>query len=94
MNAMQPFDPARHLDDEEVIQAYLDAALEDETPGAFLVALGNVAKARGMTEVAKAAGVGRASLYKTLAAGANPEFSTIEKVVRALGLKLVVAPAA
>ena len=94
MSTMQPFDPARHLDDEEVIQAYLDAALEDETPGAFLVALGNVAKARGMTEVAKAAGVGRASLYKTLSAEANPEFSTIEKVVRALGLKLVVAPAA
>lgn len=93
MQSIQQFDPARFLDDEETIQAYLDAALEDDTPGAFLVALGNVAKARGMTSVAKAAGVGRESLYKTLAAGANPEFKTVEKIVRALGMKLTISPA-
>jgi len=89
--AIQAFDVSAHLDDEETIRAYLSAALEDPNPNAFLLALGNVAKARGMTQLAEAAGVGRQSLYKTLASGAQPRYSTVLKLISALGLKLTVS---
>jgi len=87
---IQAFDVSAHLDDEETIRAYLSAALEDPNPDAFLLALGNVAKARGMTHLAEAAGVGRQSLYKTLASGAQPRYGTVLKLIDALGLKLAV----
>ena len=87
---MQAFDVSAHLDDAETIRAYLSAALEDPNPDAFLLALGNVAKARGMTQIAEAAGVGRQSLYKALSPGAQPRYNTVLKLIGALGLKLAV----
>src|SRR6185436_9271792 len=66
-----PFDPAEFLDSEEVIAEDLSAALEDPNPDVFLRAMANVAKARGIAEVAKASGLGRESLYKALAPGAK-----------------------
>jgi probable addiction module antidote protein len=87
------FDPADYLDNEEVIAEYLTAAAEDENPDVLLVALAAVAKARGMSQVAAAAGLGRESLYKALAPGSHPRFETISAVLRALNVRLAVVPA-
>jgi probable addiction module antidote protein len=87
-----PFDASEYLDDPEVIAEYLSACQEDENPDVFLSALADVAKAKGMTDVARAAGLGRESLYKALAPGAHPRHETISRVVGALGLKLTVVP--
>jgi probable addiction module antidote protein len=86
-----PWDPAQHLKRDEDIAEYLDAAFEDGDPELIRHALGDVARAKGMTQVAKAAGLGRESLYKALSANGNPEFATVLKVIQALGLKLKVA---
>ena len=88
-----PWDPAEHLETDEDIAAYLDAALEDGDPALVVAALGDIARARGMTQLARDAGVGRESLYKALSSTGNPEFATVMKVVRALGLQLRVLPA-
>jgi probable addiction module antidote protein len=72
--------------------AYLEAALGDGDPGVISAALGDIARAKGMTQVAQEAGLGRESLYKALAINGNPGFSTILKVIRALGLRLHAAP--
>ena len=85
-----PMDISSLLDNEETIAEYLTAAAEDENPDALLLALANVAKARGMARVAEAAGLGRESLYKALAPGAHPRFETIVAVLRALGVTVVV----
>ena len=85
-----PFDAAAHLDNDEVIAEYLSAAAEDANPDVFLAALGDVAKARGMAQIAKAAGLGRESLYKALSPGAHPRHETINAVLRALGVKFTV----
>ena len=85
------WDAADHLTDKESIAAYLDAALEDDDPELIKAALGDVARAKGMTKIARAAGLGRESLYKALSRGGNPELATVLKVMRALGLKLKVA---
>jgi probable addiction module antidote protein len=82
------WDPARYLEGVEDIVAYLDAALEEDDPALLSAALGDVARAKGMSEIARLTGLGRESLYKALSTGGNPEFGTIVKVVRALGLKL------
>jgi len=82
------FDAADYLTDEATIAEYLTAALEDPNPDLFLVAVKDVASARGMTQLAKDTGLGRESLYKALAPGAKPRFETVMKVVRALGVKL------
>jgi probable addiction module antidote protein len=88
------FDPSVYLDNEEVIAEYLNAALEDENPDVFLSAVGHVAKARGMTAIARSTGLGRESLYKALEPGARPRYDTVLKVLHSLGVKLVVtAPA-
>jgi probable addiction module antidote protein len=68
--------------------AYLDAAFEEGDPGVIAAALGDIARAKGMTRVARQAGLGRESLYKALSAGGNPELGTVLRVVRALGLEL------
>ena len=68
--------------------AYLAAALEEDDPAVFVAALGDVARAKGMTQIAREAGLGRESLYKALSADGNPEFATVMKVVRSLGLRL------
>ncbi len=91
---LAPFDVSDYLDDEGVMAEYLAACLEDPNPDVFLSALADVAKAKGMAQVAKASGLGRESLYKALAPGAHPRHETIRKVVAALGLKITIAPAA
>ncbi|MGB9146444.1 MAG: addiction module antidote protein [Acidobacteriaceae bacterium] len=86
------FDPAEYLDDSESIAAYITDALETGDPAFIADALGVVARARGMTDVAREAGVSRESLYRALSADGNPEFSTVLRVVHALGLRLSAAP--
>lgn len=93
MTKFTPFDAADYLDNEETIAAYLSAALEDENPDMFLVAVKDVARARGMTQLAKDTGLGRESLYKALAPGAKPRYDTLLKVLRALGVSLQVKTA-
>jgi probable addiction module antidote protein len=85
------FDPSNYLDSDEVVAEYLSACAEDENPDVLLAALADVAKARGMRQVAEAAGLGRESLYKTLKPGAHPRFETVQAVLRALGVKLSVS---
>ena len=85
-----PFDISDHLDSDETIAGYLTAAAEDEDPNVLLGALAHVAKARGMAQVAKAAGLGRESLYKTLAPGSHPRFETIQAILRALNVQIAV----
>ena len=83
-----PYDVADYLDNEVTIAAYLTAALEDPDPDVFLAAVKAVARARGMTQLAKDSGLGRESLYKALSPGAKPRYETVMKVVRALGVNL------
>lgn len=82
------WDAAEHLETREDMAAYLEAALEDGDIGLIAAALGDIARAQGMTEVARKAGLGRESLYKALSREGNPEFATILRVVSALGLRL------
>ena len=88
-----PFDAARYLDDDESIAEYMTAVLETNEPDLLLLALSDVARAKGMAQVAKDAGLGRESLYKALAPGAKPRFETVMKVARALGVKFTAHPA-
>ena len=87
------FDAAKYLDDDEAIAGYMTAVLEANDPDLLLLALADVARAKGMAQVAKDAGLGRESLYKALAPGAKPRFETIMKVARALGVKFIAEPA-
>lgn len=86
------FDAARYLDDDQAIAEYVTAVLEADDPALLLLALADVARAKGMAQVARDAGLGRESLYKALAPGAKPRFETVMKVVRALGVKLTARP--
>lgn len=88
MKNLARFDAADYLDDDAVIAEYINAALEDENPNVLLQAIADVAKARGMTKLAKDVGLGRESLYKALAPGAKPRYDTVLKLVRALGVEL------
>jgi probable addiction module antidote protein len=90
---LAPFDASDYLDNEATIAEYLKAALEDPDPEAFLVAVCDVAKARGMATVAAKAGLGRESLYKALKPGAQPRFDTVRRLLDALGVRLDVTPA-
>ena len=92
MTKFAPFDAADYLTDEETIAEYLSAALEDPDPDLFLVAVRDVARARGMTQLARATGLGRESLYKALTPGAKPRYDTVLKIMRALGVKLTALP--
>lgn len=89
---LQPFDAANYLDSEETIAEYLSAALEDPNPDVFLAAVRDVARARGMAQLAKNCGMGRESLYKALSPGAKPRYDTILKLMRGLGVKLHASP--
>jgi probable addiction module antidote protein len=89
----QSFDPAEYLDTPEAMAAYMTDALETGDPAFVADALGVIARARGMTEVAREAGVSRESLYRALSADGNPEFGTVMRVAQALGLRLAVTPA-
>jgi len=86
-----PWDSAAHLKTGEDIADYLEAVFEDGDPALITHASGVVARAKGMSRIAKATGLGRESLYKALSVEGNPEFATVLKVLRALGLKLKVA---
>jgi probable addiction module antidote protein len=84
------FDASDYLDNEELIAEYLTVALENSDPDIFLAAVRDVAKARGVANIASLAGVGRESLYKTLKPGAHPRFDTVRRLLSALGVKLEV----
>ena len=84
----RPWDPAEHLETEEDMAAYLNVALEEGDLGLIMAALGDIARARRMAKVAQDTGLGRESLYKSLSSDGNPEFATVLKVVRSLGLRL------
>lgn len=86
------FDPAEYLTSDEAIAEYISAALETEDAAFIADALGVVARAKGMSQVARDAGLGRESLYKALRSDGNPEFSTVLRVLHALGLKLATEP--
>jgi probable addiction module antidote protein len=86
------FDAAEHLKDEADIAAYLTVVLEENDPAALADALGTVARARGMTEVAKASGITREALYKALRPNSQPRFDTIQRVCTALGVRLTATP--
>lgn len=87
-----PWDPAEHLQSDEDMAAYLEAALEEGDASLIAAALGDIARAKGMTQLARETGLGRESLYKALSPSGNPEFATILNVVAALGLRLHAAP--
>ena len=89
-----PWDATEHLKTEEDMAAYLEAAIEDGDPVVISAAIGDIARAKGMSQIARETGLGRESLYKALSPGGNPEFATIIKVVRALGLKFHIEAAA
>ena len=87
-----PFDVAGYLDSEEMIAEYLSVILEEDDPDLFIRALGDIARARGMTQIAKETGLGRESLYKALKSGSNLRYQTVQKVLKALGVKLTAEP--
>jgi len=88
MTKFATFDSADYLGDEETIAHYISAALDDPNPEVFLAAVRDVARARGMTQLARDAGLGRESLYKALSPGAKPRYDTMLKLLSALGVKL------
>jgi probable addiction module antidote protein len=92
LDSLPVFDMADYLDSDEAVAEYLSQVLTDGDGGELAVALGHIAKARGMAQIAKDAGIGRESLYKALRADANPRFDTISRVCKALGVKLVAQP--
>jgi len=83
------FDMSEHLPDEQAVAEYLTLVIEEGDSSELAHALGIVARARGMTEIAKASGLGREALYKALRPGAQPRFDTVSRVCAALGVKLV-----
>ncbi len=88
----KPYDAAEYLETEEDMAAYLQAAFEEGNPAVVIHALGNIARARGMSQIARQTGLRRESLYKALSPEGNPEFATVLKVVQALGIKLSAEP--
>ena len=84
------WDPAEHLGNRREMAGYLQAALDEGDPGLVAAALGDIARAEGMTSVAHQTGLGRESLYKALSPTGNPELATALKVVEALGIRFQV----
>ena len=93
MTKFLPFDAADCLNDDETIAHCIAVALEDPNPEVFLMAVRDVARARGMTQLARHSGRGRESLYKALSPGAKPRYDTMLKLLAALGVKLNLVPA-
>ncbi|MBE9063110.1 addiction module antidote protein [cf. Phormidesmis sp. LEGE 11477] len=83
-----PWNVEDYLETKEDMAAYLEAAFEEGEPALIAAAVGDIARAKGMTQIASETGLGRESLYKALSSEGNPEFSTILKVIQALGLRL------
>ncbi|QNK74332.1 putative addiction module antidote protein [Variovorax sp. PAMC28562] len=86
------WDPAEHLQTDEEMAAYLEAALEEGDASLVAAALGDIARSKGMSQLARETGLGRESLYKALSPSGNPEFATILRVVGALGIRLHAVP--
>lgn len=93
VSGLPEFDMAEWLDDEQAIADYLTVVIEENDAAALAQALGTIARARGMAEIASRAGIGREALYKALRPGAHPRFETVARVCAALGVKLVARPA-
>lgn len=91
--ATMPYDSAEYLDSHEAINAYMEEAMETNDPAFIAKALGTIARARGMSRIAKKAGLSRESLYKTLSSEGNPEFGTVIRVMHALGLRFSITEA-
>ena len=89
---LKTFDMAEYLDSEQAIAEYLSIVMEDGTPALLVAARGAVARARGMTQLARDTGLAREALYRSLSADGNPSFASVTKVLRALGVKLVPQP--
>jgi len=89
VSKLPDFDPAEYLKSDEDIAAYLTAILEENDPALLAAALGDIARARGMSEIARASGITREALYKALRSDAQPRFDTVSRVCAALGVKLV-----
>ena len=89
VSELPEFDVSRYLTDETAIAEYLTLVIEQNDPALLAATLGDIAKARGMTEIAKATGLAREALYKALRPGSQPRFDTVSKVCAALGVKLV-----
>ena len=94
IDTLPEFDPAHYLDSEESIAAYLTGILETNDAALLASALGDIARARGMSEIARTAGITREALYKALRPDSAPRFDTISRVCAALGVRLVAQPAA
>ncbi|MDF1875780.1 putative addiction module antidote protein [Sulfurimonas sp. SAG-AH-194-I05] len=88
MTKLTTFDVSQYLDSKEMIAEYLSQVLEDGDMNELLEAIGNIAKAKGMSQIAKDTGLGRESLYKTFSADAKPRFETVMKVLNSFGVKL------
>ncbi len=88
------WDASEYLDSDEAIAAYLNAAFEDGDPGFIAASIGHVAKAKGMSQIARETGLSRENLYRALSDDGNPELSTMTKVMQALGMRIQIAPAA
>ena len=91
MSKITTFDISQYLDSEEMIAEYLSQVLQDGDTDELLEAMGNIAKAKGMAQIAKDTGLGRESLYKTFQAGGKPRFETVMKVLRSFGVNLEVS---
>jgi len=86
--SLTTWDASEYLDSPDMIAEYLNAAMDENNQDILLTALANIAKAKGMTELASTTGLGRASLYKALTPGAKPRFDTINKIINGLGIHL------
>lgn len=93
-SALKKWDVVGHLKTDEDMALYLEACLGEGDPALVTAALGDIARARGMSQVARDAGLSRESLYKSLSGEGNPEFATVMKVIRALKIELHASPAA
>ena len=89
VSELPEFDAAEYLNSEEEIAAYLTSILEENDPALLAAALGDIARSRGMTQVAKDSGITREALYKALRPGSEPRFDTVNRVCAALGVRLV-----
>ena len=87
-NELNTFDIAKYLDNNKVIAEYLSQVLEDGDSDEFLSAIGDIARAKGMTQIANDTGLGRESLYESFAKGAKPKFDTVSKVLDSFGVRL------
>ncbi len=93
ISELPEFDMARHIKTDADVVEYLRQVIEDGDPGELAAALGHIAKARGMTEIARASGIKREALYKALRPNAQPRLETIQRVCKALGVKLTATAA-